>query len=85
MKFNVLNCERVSFTDSKTKEIRVMYKITGFVNGSDIKNGLMQFYSNTNFDVECEYNCHLTITSDMKNLKIVFDDKIQGSKGLFNK
>lgn len=85
MKFNVMSCDEMKFQDKKTNENRVMYKITGFANSLDITNGLMQFYNATPVDVNSEYNCKLTVSSDMKTLKIKFENKVEGSKGIFNK
>lgn len=85
MKFNVMSCEEMKFEDKKTKETQVLYKIVGFANSLDITNGLMQFYNSTPVDVNCEYNCKLTVSSDMKCLKIKFENKVEGSKGIFNK
>lgn len=79
MKIKVFNVEKLSFDDKN------MYRVTGMVNSVDINDGLVQIYSVNEVQPGFEYQCKLTVSKDLKTLKIGIGDKIEANKSLFNK
>lgn len=79
MKIKVFNVEKLNFDD------KIMYRVTGMVNSVDINDGLVQIYSQKEVQPGFEYQCKLSVSKDLKTLKIGISDKIEGSKSLFNK
>lgn len=73
MKFNVLTCDKQTFSDGK-----LMYKIIGTLDGDEVENGsqVITFYSSTSAVPKSDYEVELLGTKDMKSLKVRLKNQI---------